>query len=128
MRQQIIDFTYDDETQKTLIYDNALQFTSIDFSDYGITGVNISSASSNMISYVERLNGAIRRGSVGPFPSFSEKQVRNIFLEYVEYFNTLRPHQGIDKIPDAEIQKSSGTVKKIKILSELHHHYFRSSA
>ncbi len=36
--------------------------------------------------------------------------------------------QGIDEIPDAEIQESSGTMKKMKILTGLHHHYYRSSA
>jgi len=61
VRQQIIDFTYDNESPKTLIFDNALQFTSIDYSDYGISGVNISLASPNMNAYVERFNGTIRR-------------------------------------------------------------------
>ncbi|MGL1890697.1 MAG: transposase family protein [Spirochaetaceae bacterium] len=37
VRQQIIDFSYENEESKTLIYDNAAQFTSIDYSDYGIT-------------------------------------------------------------------------------------------
>jgi hypothetical protein len=31
-------------------------------------------------------------------------------------------HQGIDKIPDAEILESSAVIKKMKILSGLHHH------
>jgi len=34
VRQQIIDFTYDDEKAKTLIYDNAQQFISINYFDY----------------------------------------------------------------------------------------------
>lgn len=54
VRQQIFDITYDDEETKTLIYDNAPQFTSIDYSDYEITGVNISLSSPNMNSIVER--------------------------------------------------------------------------
>jgi len=48
---------------------------------------------------------------------------RNIISEFVEYYNTKRMHQGIDKIPDAEIQESSGTIMKMKILSGLHHYY-----
>jgi hypothetical protein len=62
------------------------------------------------------------------FLLFSEKQVRNIVSEFIEYYNTKRMHQGIDKIPDAEILESSGVIKKMKILSGLHHHYYRSSA
>ena len=61
VRQQIIDFTYDVEESKTLVYDNASQFTALKYSVYGITGVNISFASPNMNSFVERLNGNIRR-------------------------------------------------------------------
>jgi putative transposase len=129
VRQQIIDFTYDNDTEpKTLIYDNAPQFTSIDYSNYGITGVNISLASPNMNSFVERLNGTIRREALDHFLLFSEKQVRQIIKEYVVYYNIQRMHKGIDKIPDAEIQESSRTIKKMKILSGLHHHYYRSSA
>jgi len=127
VRQQIIDFTFDDSEHRTLIYDNALQFTSIDYSDYGITGVNISLASPNMNAFVERLNGTIRREALDHFLLFSEKQVRNIIAEFVEYYNTKRIHQGINTIPDADIQECLGAIKKMKILSGLHHHYYRSS-
>jgi len=81
-----------------------------------------------MNTFVERLNGTIRREALDHFLLFSEKQVRNIISEYVEYYNTKRMHQGINKIPDAEIHEGLGTIKKLKILSGLHHHYFRSSA
>lgn len=128
IRQQLIDFTYDNDSPKTLIYDNAPQFTSIDYSDYGITGVNISFASPNMNTYVERLNGTVRREALDHFLLFSEKQIKNIVSEFVEYYNTKRMHQGINKIPDAETQENLGVIKKMKILSGLHHHYYRSSA
>ena len=62
------------------------------------------------------------------FLLFSEKQVRKIVQSYVNYYNRQRPHQGINRIPDAEIQESSDDIKKMKILSGLHHHYYRSSA
>lgn len=110
VRQQIIDFTYDNDKSKTLIYDNASQFTSIDYSDYGITGVNISLASPNMNAFVERLNGTIRREALDHFFLFSENQVKNIVSEFVQYYNTKRMHQGINKIPDSEIQESTGTI------------------
>ncbi len=110
------------------MYDNAQQFISIDYADYGITGVNISFASPNMNTFVERLNGTIRREVLDHFLLFSEKQVQHIISEYVEYYHTQRMHQGINMIPDVEIHEHSGTIRKMKILSGLHHHYFRSSA
>ncbi len=128
VRQQIIDFNYDNDEIKILIFDNALQFTSIDYSNYGITGVNISLASPNMNAFVERLNGTVRREALDHFLLFSEKQVRKIISEFTVYYNNQRMHQGINKIPDAEIQENTGVIKKMKILSGLHHHYYRSSA
>lgn len=54
-----------------------------------------------MNAYVERLNETIRREVLDHFLLFSEKQVRNIIKEYVNYYNYLRPHQGIDRIPES---------------------------
>jgi len=56
-----------------------------------------------MNSFVERVNGTIRREALDHFLLFSEKQVRQIIKKCVVYYNTQRTHQGIDKIPDAEI-------------------------
>ncbi len=89
---------------------------------------NICSYAPNMNAYVERLNGTIRREALDHFLLFSEKQVRNIIGEYVDYYNLLRPHQGIERIPASYIYQDSGNIKKQQILSGLHHHYYRSSA
>ncbi len=81
-----------------------------------------------MNAYVERLNGSIRREALDHFLLFSEKQVRKIVKEYVEYYNHQRPHQGINGTPDGEINKAIGNIKKERILGGLYHHYYRSSA
>lgn len=60
VRHQIIDFTYDNNEPITLIYDNATQFISLDYTDYGISA-HISIAAPNMNSFIESLNGTIRR-------------------------------------------------------------------
>jgi len=65
---------------------------------------------------------------VDHFLLFSEKQVRKIVSEFIEYYNTKRMYQGIGEIPDAEIIEKSGVIKKVQILSGLHHHYYHSSA
>jgi transposase InsO family protein len=97
----------------------------------------------SMNAFVERLNGTIRREALDHFLLFSRKQVKNIVAEFIEYYNfvvlvrlfygidqnnTKRIHQGINKIPDAEIDDIPGTIKKTQVLSGLHHHYYRSSA
>jgi hypothetical protein len=43
-------------------------------------------------------------------------------------YNHQRPHQGISNIPVGIIGSTTGIIKKEKILSGLHHHYYRSSA
>lgn len=121
-------FSEDCSEKKVLIYDNAPPFTSIDYSWYDIKGVNICSYAPNMNAYVERLNGTIIREALDHFLLFSEKQIRMIIKEYVDYYNYLRPHQGIESIPESSIYQTSGNIKKQQILSGLHHHYYRSSA
>ena len=81
-----------------------------------------------MNAFVERLNGTIRREALDHFLLFSEKQVRKIVKEYVDYYNHLRPHQSINGIPESYIHLTSGNIKKQQILGGLHHHYYRSSA
>jgi len=134
--------TVDVQSKKTLIYDNAPQFTSIDYSWFDIKGVNICTSAPKdgrkqafcppmhpgMNAFVERLNGFIRREALDHFLLFSEKQVRMIIKEYVEYHNHQRQHQGIDKIPDGETASTTGKIKKEQILGGLHHNYYRSSA
>ena len=98
----------------TLIYDNASQFTSIDYSWFGIKGVNICSYAPNMNAFVERLNGSIRREALDHFLLFSEKQIQKIISQVVFHCNNQRIHQGIDKILDAEIGKCSGNIRKLR--------------
>jgi len=128
VRQQIIEFTYDLPETITLIHDNGSQFTSIDFTQYNIQAVNTSVASPNMNVYVERLIGSVRRKALDHFLLFSEKQVTRIISEYVNYFNTLRPHQGIHSIPECGNNSPIGKIQKKSVLWDLHHHYYRSSA
>lgn len=128
VKQRIQLFSDDTLGQKTLIYDNAPQFTSIDYDWYGIHGVNTSTSAPDMNAYTERVIGSIRREALDRFLLFSEKQIRNIISEYIEYYNTMRPHQAIGHIPDRHIQFGTGTIRKSSIVRGLHHHYFRSSA
>ncbi|MCK5201450.1 MAG: integrase core domain-containing protein, partial [Spirochaetales bacterium] len=116
VKQRIELFSEDFPDKKTLIYDNALQFISIDYSWYGIQGVNISPAAPNMNAYTERVVGTIRREALDHFLLFTEKQVRNILRQYMEYYNHQRPHQGINKIPVEKKVLSSGNIQKDQIL------------
>ena len=128
VRQRIIDFSYEYSGKKNLVHDNAAQFTTIDFSQYDINSQNTALASPNMNAYTERVIGTIRREALDHFLLFSEKQIRNIIKNYVDYYNNYRPHQGINRIPNGYSSSYNGPIKNKSILGELHHHYYRSSA
>ena len=128
VKQRIELFSEDFQGKKTLIYDNAPQFISIDYSLYGIQGVNICTSAPNMNAYTERVIGTIRRDALDHFLLFTEKQIRKIVLEYVDYYNHKRPHQGICKIPSQRELTGFGNIRKDPVLGGLHHHYYRSSA
>ena len=81
-----------------------------------------------MNSYVERLNGSISREALDHFLLISEKQIRKIIREYVDYHNHQRSHQGLGKIPDPESLSDTGSVCKTSVLGGLHHPHSRSSA
>ena len=59
---------------------------------------------------------------------FSEKQVRKIIQEYVDYHNHQSPHQSINRIPAGELPRSFDKIKSEPVLGGLHHNYYRSSA
>jgi hypothetical protein len=52
-----------------------------------------------------------------------------ILQEYIGYYNSKRPHQGIDqRVPQGYNSQLHGKVQKIPILGCLCHHYVRRAA
>ncbi len=92
-------------------------YTSIDYSGYGIKGVNICTAAPNMNAFVERVNGSIRREALDHFLLISEKQIRKIMKSYVDYYNHQRPHQGVGKIPYPNFVWSPSFILPLKCLN-----------
>ena len=56
--------------------------------------------------------------------------IQRILEEYIDFYNTHRPHQGIQQqIPKpGEAQRMAGPICKSPVLGGLHHHYFRQAA
>jgi len=106
-----------------MIHDNGSQFY-LDYLSYGIREVRISIKASDMNSIAERFVGSARREALDCFIIINQTQVKNILKKYINYYNTMRPHQGIDQqVPKSYISQRNGTVIKMPILSGLHHHY-----
>jgi transposase InsO family protein len=83
-----------------------------------------------MNSVVERFLRSVRRECTDQVIVLGERHLRCVLNEYARvYFNTLRPHQGIQqRIPRARSSQpsnSTGNVVAFPVLNGLHHHYQR---
>lgn len=95
----------------------------------GIEVVRIPPRSPNLNSICERFLGSVRRECLDHVVILSERQLRRVLKEYVEnYFNSARPHQGLNqRIPSAAKPRSvapvGDKVVAFPILGGLHHDY-----
>ena len=80
----------------------------------------------------ERFLGSVRRECLDHVLVVGERQLRRVLREYVVFFNTARPHQGIGQaIPSALAPTSpsrrSGPIVALPVLGGLHHDYHRAA-
>ena len=128
VRQQIIEFENQVSRLVYMIHDNAFQFN-LNYLSYSIKEIATSVKSPNMNSIAERFVKNARVEALDYFLLLNQKQINGILSEYINYYNTMRPHQGINQnIPKKYIPQKSGKIIKLPILSGLHHHYFRKVA
>jgi putative transposase len=130
VRNQLLSFIGDREGEKKyLIHDNSGELACQDYESLGIVSVPTSPESPNMNAHAERFIGSIRREALDSFIIVNYSQLCSIVKEYVEYYNTVRPHQGIEQdVPCGYVPQTSGTVVNKPFLSGLWHHYYREAA
>jgi len=82
----------------------------------------------------ERFLGSVRRECLDHILILSEGHLRRVLREYVAYFNTARPHQGLEqRIPEAGaalrlLRPEPGTtMRAVPVLGGLHHTYQRAA-
>ena len=111
-----------------LIHDRASMFL-IDYSWYGIEGIKTSIKAPNMNAIAERFVRSIRQECFDWFIIFSKKQIKNILNEYINYYNSQRPHQGIRQgIPKGYEIKDRGKIISHPAVFGLHNYYEREAA
>jgi putative transposase len=89
----------DGSERKILIHDNDPLFKPIDFEHFNIQSINIRRYAPNMNAICERFIGSFKREALSHYDRcFTEKKLREITREYIHYYNTLRPHQGIGNL------------------------------
>jgi len=128
VRQQLISFGEELNSLVYMIHDNAAQFN-LNYVAYGIKGIKTSVKAPNMNAIAERFIGSVRREALDNFLLISEKQILNILQEYIDYYNSQRPHQGLgQQVPEGYKPQRHGKVRKIPILGGLCYHYERMAA
>lgn len=81
-------------------------------------------------SICERLLGSVRRECLDHAFVLNEAHLLRVLQEYVVYYNTVRPHQGLgQRIPDPPHAASpvTGAVQATPVLGGLHHAYARAA-
>jgi putative transposase len=128
VRQQLMIFEQNLTNAVYMIHDQAAQF-GINYLAYGMKSIKISVNAPNMNALAERFVGSIRREALDHYLLINEKQIEKILREYIEYYNTKRPHQGLDqRIPLGYKPQVRGRIYKVPILSGLCYHYIRRAA
>ncbi|MFC1587645.1 integrase core domain-containing protein [Planctomycetota bacterium] len=125
---------------KYLIHDRDSKFMSSGFR-YEMQMMNIQTVptppkSPNLNAFAERFVRSIKDECLNRFIPLGEKFTRKVVEEYLEYYNTERPHQGKDignelLIPEAErkdLANRSGPVRKKSRLGGLLNSYYRLSS
>jgi putative transposase len=101
----------------------------LDYLAYGMKGIRTSVNSPNMNAIAERFIGSLLRESLDYFLLINERQILNLLTEYIHYYNTKRPHQGLDQqVPIPYTPQKQGRVRKTPILGGLCYHYERIAA
>ncbi len=128
VKQQMIDFEEKVDAAVFMIRDRAPEFF-LDYGNYGIKDVCTSVKAPNMNSIAERFIGSVRREALDYFLIMNKKQLKNILTEYIDYYNSFRPHQGIGQgNPEGNSFNKEGIIKRKKVLGGLHSHYYRDVA
>ena len=149
VKQQIRDATFD-EQPKFLIHDNDGKYGQLGrpatiekhgkrmscrsafdlwlFETMNIRGIPIPYGAPNAQAHVERLIGTLRRECLDRMLIWSERHLRTVLGETVNWYNRVRVHQGIHGIPRPDPKSgpalpTGGRLVSVPVLNGLHHDY-----
>jgi hypothetical protein len=116
-----------------LIRDNDKKFTdafNTVFRSEGIDVIPTPYRVPNANAFVERWIRSVRAECVDKLLIISQTHLRRVMREYMTFFNTARPHQGLDqRIPAPLIGHATiGPVRSRAVLGGIIHDYYRDAA
>ena len=128
-KTKTISFLFDDGKKKLLIRDRDKKYPK-EFDEllrqYNVKVRKIPYKSPNLNPYAEGWVGTIKRECLDHFVVFGERHFKYLVKEYVKYYNTVRPHSGLDNMPiDYRTRKTTGKIKCTSRLGGVLRHYYR---
>ena len=94
----------------------------------GIESIKLPPKSPNLNAHAERFVRSIKEECLNHLILSSEKQLRYVLDEYIEYYHTGRVHQGLGKIIDPKYEDNTGEIFCIERLGGLLKSYHRKAA
>ena len=115
-----------------LLHDNdgkySTRFDTVFESD-GIEVVHTPFQAPQANAYAERWVRSLREECLDQVIILNPKHLAYVLREYEQYFNTARPHQGLNQeIPNAPMpRRTTGDIKRRDILGGIIHDYYRAA-
>jgi len=129
-RQLVWELSDREKPLRFLIHDNDSSFCpAFDavFRSEGLHVINSPVRASNANAFSERWVRTVREECLDYILIFNAAHLRRVVIEFVEYYNTARPHQGIDQqTPIPQARPASGTIQCRNILGGIIHDYYRA--
>jgi len=131
-RQLVWELPGNDRSLCFLIHDNDTKFSkAFDavFESEGIHVIHTPFQAPNANAFAERWVRTVREECLDHILITGSSHLKRVLVEYSNYYNTSRPHQGIDnQTPIPHQQRSIGSIHRKKILGGIINNYYRDPA
>ena len=129
-RQLVWELSDREKPLRFLIHDNDSSFCpAFDavFRSEGLHVINSPVRAPNANAFSERWVRTVREECLDLILIMNAAHLRRVVIEFVVYYNTARPHQGIDQqTPIPQARPASGTIQCRNVLGGIIHDYYRA--
>jgi hypothetical protein len=129
-RQLIWELQENDRLSRFLIHDNDRKFSkafNAVFESEGIHVIHTPFRAPNANAYAERWIRTVREEFLDCLLIMNTNHLKRVLVEFSDYYNAYRPHQGIDQqTPIPQQVPPSGIIHRRKILGGIINDYYRS--
>jgi hypothetical protein len=129
-RQLIWELQENDRPSRFLIHDNDRKFSkafNAVFESEGIHVIHTPFQAPNANAYAERWVRTVREECLDHILILNTNHLNRVLIEFSDYYNSSRPHQGIDQqLPVPHQTQSIGMIHRRKVLGGIINDYYRS--